>query len=154
MGTASTELTQVGDLLSLSGTLSQSGWARKPIKNFNPSSISLYNRLLRLKKWDYFHGTSTDFYLASAFVDLGYVQSLQFTYYSLEQGVFIHRDALLWKQFQLNDSSVITTNQTHEYNSKEISAAYKGWLHKDVEMRAIMVEFEGFSATFVMQGPP
>ncbi|CAD8142775.1 unnamed protein product [Paramecium octaurelia] len=148
------EVTTPGDVLR-DGKLVVNGFARRDIRKFDSSQISLLNRLFRFKQWDYFHLTTSEVYIAVAFVDLGYVQSIQFTFYSVKDNYFIHKDKVVYpfqsRQFTLEDDCTLKGNLTRTFKSDAINVEYKGWLHNGVEMRGIQITFDGFEASFVME---
>ncbi|CAD8132072.1 unnamed protein product [Paramecium pentaurelia] len=148
------EVNTPGDVLK-DGNLVVNGFARRDIRKFDSSQISLLNRLFRFKQWDYFHLVTSDIYLAIAFVDLGYVQSIQFTFYSVKNNYFIHKDKVVYpfqtRQFTLEDECTLKGNLTRTFKSDSIYVEYKGWLHNGIEMRSIQIIFDGFDASFIME---
>lgn len=115
--------------------------------------------MMRLKQWDYYHLSTEELYLAIAFVDIGYTQSVQITFYSLTENLFIHKDALILPLvggtgFRLLSEVKMSGQESKQYEGKELKAYYRGWKHGDIEQRQIDIQFDGFNATFTMESHP
>lgn len=78
------EITTNDDLLDDRGRLKERGFSKKPLLNYNPEKIAVYpfkalNRL-RLKEWDYYGITTSDFFFSATVSNLGYA-GMVFIYY-------------------------------------------------------------------------
>jgi len=78
------EITEKDKLLDDRGLLKHKGYSRFPVLEYNPENIKIYplsflNRL-RLKEWDYYGLTTSDFYFSATVANIGYA-GLAFVYF-------------------------------------------------------------------------
>ncbi|EGG22638.1 hypothetical protein DFA_04768 [Cavenderia fasciculata] len=84
-----------GDLLGDDGKLVCCGWSRNTMFDYNPSALSLYQRMFRLKEWSYYAVGSETFYFAVAAVDLGYAINYQTFYIDYENPANTRKDQVV-----------------------------------------------------------
>ncbi|KAM3128203.1 hypothetical protein pb186bvf_019686 [Paramecium bursaria] len=144
-------ITQQGNLIDNSGVLIEQGYSKTFVKQFNPSNLGIFTRNLRLKQWDYLHFQTDQFYLAIAFVNLGYASSLQFTFWKRE-GEIYHNDLILpLTQLKLSEQPIIQDKLRVEVINKNFNASYDGVRINNKEIRVGRLQFEGLEANFILQ---
>jgi hypothetical protein len=78
------ELTQTSPLLTVTGDLTQVGWARQPLLDCNLESAYFYKlkifQKLRIKRWDYYAIFSSNVFFSATIADLGYAGNI-FVYF-------------------------------------------------------------------------
>ncbi len=78
------EVTKVQKLLGKDGTVTEPGWARTPVWDYNRENIKA--PWFRKKEWDYYLFNTDEFAIAFTISDLGYIGLLSVSYLDLVKG--------------------------------------------------------------------
>ncbi|NIM93460.1 MAG: DUF2804 family protein [Anaerolineales bacterium] len=86
------ELTEHAALLDQDGRLKQVGWSRQPLLDCNLENASFYwfrpLQRFRIKRWDYYGVTTSDFYFSATIADLGYAGQVFVYFVDFQDGFY------------------------------------------------------------------
>jgi hypothetical protein len=92
------ELTKKGNLLDVSGGLTQIGWSRQPLLDCNLENVNFYSvralQRFRIKRWDYYALFTPQRFFSATIADLGYAGNIFVYIYDYATGE-LHEEGLV-----------------------------------------------------------
>ena len=77
------EITEPSNLFNLDGSLTQRGWARKPILKYNKENIG--KKWHRIKEWDHYSILNKDFGFQITIGDIGYLTQMSYIFLDFQK---------------------------------------------------------------------